>query len=87
MSTDKTTPPYDCGGLGCGFQPCICDTELMEADANRAKSEPRFIVKFADADVEDVFFSGHGAETAARRYFNMKRTAWSCGLFKEIARG
>lgn len=18
--------PYDCGGLGCGFQPCICDT-------------------------------------------------------------
>jgi hypothetical protein len=19
------TQPYNCGGLGCGFQPCICD--------------------------------------------------------------
>lgn len=24
----ENTPRYDCGGLGCGFQPCICDLQL-----------------------------------------------------------
>jgi hypothetical protein len=49
--------------------------------------EPAFIVKFADAELEDVLFSGYGAEEAARRYFDRKRAAWTVYLFKEIARG
>lgn len=24
--TQPLIEPYDCGGLGCGFQPCICDS-------------------------------------------------------------
>lgn len=22
-----SSPAYDCGGIGCGFRPCICGTE------------------------------------------------------------
>lgn len=87
---DRVEPealPYDCGGLGCGFQPCICDTELRERDVRAATEETRFIVVFADVDMADVHFGGHGAEAGARRYFNARRHAWSCSLYKEVARG
>lgn len=49
--------------------------------------DTRWIVTFADVDMEDVHFGGHGAENAARVYFNMRRTAWTCSLFREVARG
>lgn len=49
--------------------------------------EPSFIVRFADQDMEDETFGGHGAEDAAHRYFDMRRTSWTVSLFKEIRRG
>ncbi len=49
--------------------------------------EPSFIVRFADQDMDDELFGGYGAEEAARKYFEMRRAAWTVSLFKEIARG
>jgi hypothetical protein len=37
--------------------------------------------------MKDETFGGYGAEEAAHRYFEMKRTAWTVSLFREIARG
>jgi hypothetical protein len=46
-----------------------------------------WILRFEDVDVDDEIFLGEGAEATARARFEQARQAWSCSLFREVARG
>lgn len=46
-----------------------------------------WLIFFEDADQPPEIFSGEGAKEAARRRFADVRQAWSCHLFRRVARG
>lgn len=59
------------------------------SDGDSAPSDPvddpdTWLIRYEDKDMSPELFSGCGATKAARRRFEMQRSAWSCHLFKRI---
>ena len=60
---------------------------LAAGQPETAREDKAWILHYADQDVQDEWFSGVGAEGAARARFELQRNAWTCTLFKEVAHG
>jgi hypothetical protein len=46
-----------------------------------------WLIYYYDQDARPEMFAGEGAEVAAMARFEQMRTAWTCVLLKEVARG
>ena len=64
-------------------------TELLrDAESGDVPDEPvHWVIHYADRNMPADHFGGPGAEAAARATFELRRAAWSCALYKEVARG
>lgn len=101
MTTDKQVEAACIRFYGDDYWNCVVSTAFQEQERNRMRAvlaaaadvgdqeagKPAFILKFADQDMSDIVFCGDGAEEAARKTFDLRRTAWTVYLFKLIARG
>lgn len=53
----------------------------MDADETSSEDERSWILFYEDAEMEQILFSGYGAEQAARKAYERALTNWSCHLF------
>jgi hypothetical protein len=65
----------------------FAESLLRAAQPDAAPEERGWMLYYSDQDQAPEIFCGVGAEAAARGRFETQRSAWTCFLFQEVARG